>query len=121
MTPKRYRLPTTRQSLTHKVTITDELGGEHEIYLMVGLYDNGKPGELFVKTGKWGGTLNGLLDTIGIQTSLLLQYRVSLKRIASKMRGMAFEPSGRTDNPDIPECSSVVDYIFRWMESKFGE
>lgn len=120
----RKRLPATRPSITHRVEIQDSVGGVHDIYLIVGLYPaNGRrktrPGELFIKVGKEGSTLRGLLDVIGIQTSLLLQTGMALREIAAKMKDVTFEPSGRTDDPSIPECSSMVDYIFRWMEKEF--
>jgi len=119
--PIRTKLSVSRQSITHRFEIQDAKSGVHEIYLTVGLFEDGSPGELFVKTGKWGSTLNGLLDVIGIQTSYLLQYGIPLERISHKLIGMQFEPAGSTDNPDIPTCQSVIDYIFRWMQSHFPQ
>lgn len=116
---KRERLPATRESVTHKVVITDAQSGEHDIYITVGKYEDGRPGELFIKTAKWGSTLHGLMDDIGIKTSLLLQYGVPLSGIAAHSIGTNFVPSGATDNPDIPTCLSVVDYIFKWMTREF--
>jgi|SRR3990167_1048095 len=122
----RRRLPVTRQSITHRVEIHDSVGGIHDVYIIIGLYPatkrrRARPGELFIKVGKEGSTLRGLLDVIGIQTSLLLQNGVRLKDICTKMKDISFEPSGRTDDPTIPECKSLVDYIFRFLGEKFDE
>ncbi len=117
--PNRKRLPNTRRSVTHKVTITDTTAGSIDVYITVGFYDDGSPGELFIRVGKWGSTLHGLLDVIGIETSLLLQFGVPLHQIANKLRGMKFVPEGATDNPDVASCLSLVDYIFTWLEREY--
>ncbi len=117
--PTRRRLPETRKSVTHKVTITDPTTGPIDVYIIVGFYEDGSPGELFLKVGKWGSTLHGLLDVIGIETSLLLQYGIPLHQIASKLRGMKFVPEGATDNPAVATCLSLVDYIFTWLEKEY--
>lgn len=110
----RKKLPTDRQAIAHKFNI-----GGHKGYLHVGLYPDGTPGELFVTIAKEGSTVSGLLDTVATLTSLALQNGVPLAGLVSKFRGQKFEPSGFTENPDIKMASSVVDYIFRWMEKKF--
>lgn len=112
--PARRHLPATRRSLTHKFSV-----GGHEGYITVGLYDDGKPGELFITMAKEGSTIGGLMDTIGTLTSMSLQYGVPLDAIVNKFTHMRFEPSGWTGNPDIPNAKSVVDYIFRWMGMEF--
>ena len=117
--PTRKRLPDTRRSITHKVTITDSTAGSIDVYIIVGFYTDGSPGELFLKVGKWGSTLHGLLDVIGIETSLLLQFGIPLHQIATKLRGMKFVPEGATDNPNIASCLSLVDYIFTWLEKEY--
>ncbi len=117
--PLRKRLPNTRRSITHKVIITDPTTGPMDVYITVGFYEDGSPGELFLKVGKWGSTLHGLLDVIGIETSLLFQYGVPLHQIAAKLRGMKFVPEGATDNPDVATCLSLVDYIFTWLEKEY--
>ena len=109
-------MPDERASVTHRVTI--DWGTD--LYIIVGLYPNGQPGELFLKVGKVGSTLRGLLDVLGIWTSMLLQVGVPLDDLCEKMIGVSFEPKGRTSNPDIPECSSVADYVFRWLRWRFG-
>ena len=116
----RDRLPDTRQSVTHRVTIEDA-GGAHQLYITVGLYEDRRPGELFLRLGKAGSTLNGLLDVIGIEMSFGLQHDVPLALYCRKLRDMAFPPAGPTSNPDIPSCSSVVDYVAQWLEREFGE
>ena len=114
----RQRLPDTRRSITHRVIIEGE-GGDHQLYMTVGLYDDGRPGELFVRLGKAGSTLNGLLDVIGIELSFGLQHGVPLALYCRKLRDIAFPPAGPTSNPDIPSCVSVVDYIARWLEREY--
>lgn len=119
--PTRRRLPATRKSITHRVEITDMALGVTDVYIIVGEYPNGSPGEVFIKVGKEGSTLQGVFDAIGIQTSLLLQVGVPLPRIAEKMIGMKFVPEGKTDNPDIPQVQSIIDYIFRWLVREYGQ
>lgn len=114
--PVRRRLPDTRQSITHKFTVDT-----HEGYLTVGLYEDGKPGELFIKMAKEGSTLGGLMDTVGILTSMLLQHGVEISDIAEKLKHTNFEPNGFTKSDIVGECSSISDYIFRWMEHVFTD
>lgn len=110
----RKRLPQTRKGVIHKIDI-----GDFEGYLIIGLYEDGQPGEVFIEASKEGSTISGLLDTIGIQTSLLLQYGVPLEDIARKFIGTRFEPLGRTQNDDIPFAQSIVDYVFRFLVKTF--
>jgi len=112
--PVRRHLPPTRQSITHKFAV-----GGHEGYITVGLFEDGKPGELFIIMAKEGSTIGGLMDTIGTLTSLALQYGVPLDALVGKFSHMRFEPSGWTGNRDIPHAKSVVDYIFRWVGMQF--
>ncbi len=112
--PMRRRLPQTRQSITHKFNV-----GGHEGYVTVGLFEDGLPGELFITMAKEGSTIGGLMDVIGTETSMALQYGVPLQALVDKFSHMRFEPSGWTGNPDIPHAKSVVDYIFRWMAMQF--
>jgi ribonucleoside-diphosphate reductase alpha chain len=113
--PRRHRLLDTRQSLTHKFSING-----HEGDLIVGLYEDGRPGELFIRMAKEGSTMSGLADTIGILTSLALQYGVPIEALAQKFERMRFEPSGWTKNPDIRHAHSISDYIFRWLGMTFS-
>lgn len=112
--PARRRLPATRQSLTHKFSV-----GGHEGYITVGLFEDGTPGELFISMAKEGSTIGGLMDVIGTETSMGLQYGVPLEVLVEKFSHTRFEPSGWTPNPDIPVAKSLVDYIFRWLGIQF--
>ena len=110
----RHRLPNERQAVTHKFDISG-----HEGYITVGLYDDGQPGEIFLKMAKEGSTISGLMDTFATTVSVALQYGVPLRDLVHKFAHVRFEPSGFTSNPEIPIAKSIVDYIFRWMGSRF--
>ena len=112
--PIRRRLPQDCRSVRHKFDIAG-----HEGYIHVGLFDDGSPGELFIKIAKEGSTISGLMDTIGILTSMALQYGVPLDVLVSKFSHVRFEPSGFTKNPEIPLAKSLIDYIFRFLGAKF--
>ena len=112
--PFRARMPATRSSVTHKFDV-----GGHEGYLTVGLYEDGKPGELFITMAKEGSTVGGIMDAFGTAISLCLQYGVPLQALVSKFSYSRFEPSGHTSNPEIRFAESLVDYIFRWMNLTF--
>ena len=112
--PARRRLPDTRHSLTHKFNV-----GGHEGYITIGLFEDNTPGELFITMAKEGSTIGGLMDVIGTETSLALQYGVPLEALVNKFSHARFEPSGWTSNPDIPHAKSVVDYIFRFLGNTF--
>jgi ribonucleoside-diphosphate reductase alpha chain len=113
--PYRRRLPDERRSVTHKFSVADQEG-----YVTVGLYDDGLPGEIFVKINKEGSTVSGLMDTVALLTSVTLQYGVPIEDLARKLKNTRFEPYGRTSNEEIPWATSLVDYIFRWLELKFA-
>ena len=112
--PHRHRLPAERTAVTHKFDIAG-----HEGYITVGLYPDGTPGEIFLKMAKEGSTISGLMDTLATSVSLALQYGVPLKDVVNKFAHVRFEPSGFTGNPEIPIAKSLVDYIFRWLGSRF--
>ncbi len=113
-TPSRRHLPDERRSITHKFRV-----GEQEGFVTVGLFDDGTPGEIFVTISKEGSTIRGLMDSVAMLTSYSLQYGVALQTLVDKFRGVHFEPAGLTSNPEIPQATSLVDYIFRWLELKF--
>lgn len=113
--PQRDRLADTRNSVTHKFSIDG-----HEGYLTVGLFNDGRPGELFIRMAKEGSTVSGFVNTIGILTSLALQYGVPMEALAHKFEYTQFEPSGWTKHEDIRQAHSIVDYIFRWMGLEFS-
>jgi ribonucleoside-diphosphate reductase alpha chain len=113
-TPIRRRLPDDRAALTHKFSV-----GGQEGYITVGLYEDGTPGEIFVKMSKQGSTVSGLMDSVAIAWSMALQHGVPVESLIAKYIDHRFEPSGFTGNPRIPMARSVVDYLARWMASKF--
>jgi len=112
--PRRERLPDTRHSLTHKFNVSG-----HEGYINVGLYPDGRPGELFITMAKEGSTVGGLMDCFGTAISMSLQYGVPLEVLVNKFSHTRFEPMGHTPNPEIRIAKSVVDYIFRWLGIRF--
>ena len=112
--PMRRRLPDTRPSLTHKFNVAG-----HEGYLSVGLYEDGRPGELFITMSKEGSTIGGLMDSLGTAVSVALQYGVPVESLVNKFSHQRFEPAGMTENRDIPFAKSLVDYIFRWLGMQF--
>jgi ribonucleoside-diphosphate reductase alpha chain len=112
--PRRERLPDTRQSVTHKFSVSG-----HEGYITVGLYPDGRPGELFITMAKEGSTIGGLMDCFGTAVSMSLQYGVPLEVYVNKFSHTRFEPMGFTKNPEIKIAKSIVDYIFRWLGVTF--
>ncbi|MBW2419237.1 MAG: vitamin B12-dependent ribonucleotide reductase [Deltaproteobacteria bacterium] len=112
--PRRRKLPDERQALTHKFTIAG-----HEGYLTVGSYDDGQPGEIFLRMAKEGSTISGLMDTIATMTSMALQYGVPLQTLVDKFSHTRFEPSGFTNSREIPIAKSITDYVFRYLGNRF--
>jgi ribonucleoside-diphosphate reductase alpha chain len=111
---QRRKLPDERKSITHKFSI-----GGHEGYIIVGMYEEGMPGEIFIKMAKEGSTLSGFMDGLALSISIGLQYGVPLKPLVDKLMNTRFEPSGFTENASIRYASSVLDYIARWLGGKF--
>ena len=112
--PVRRRLPNTRQALTHKFNV-----GGHEGYLTVGLYDDGTPGEIFLVMAKEGSVVSGLVNVFSTSVSMALQYGVPLEVLCDKFSHTRFEPSGFTNNPEVPMAASITDYVFRWLRGRF--
>jgi ribonucleoside-diphosphate reductase alpha chain len=112
--PVRRKLPDERNAITHKFDIAG-----HEGYITVGLYEDGQPGEIFIVMAKEGSTISGFADAFAQAISYALQYGVPLQDLVDKFSHVRFEPSGMTKNPDVRFAKSIVDYIFRWMASKF--
>jgi ribonucleoside-diphosphate reductase alpha chain len=110
----RHKLKEERMSVTHKFNV-----GGHEGYIIVGLYPNGEPGEIFVKMAKEGSTVSGLMDSFALAVSISLQHGVPLKLFCEKFAHTRFEPSGWSSNPDIGFAKSIMDYIFRWLQMRF--
>ena len=112
--PSRRKLPDERQALTHKFDIAG-----HEGYITVGLFDDGMPAEIFLRMAKEGSTISGFADAFAQAISYALQYGVPLQVLVDKFSHARFEPSGMTKNPEVRFAKSIVDYIFRWMATKF--
>jgi ribonucleoside-diphosphate reductase alpha chain len=113
-TPKRRKLPDERQAITHKFDVAG-----HEGYITVGLFEDGTPGEIFLVMAKEGSTISGFADAFAQAISYALQYGVPLQTLVDKFSHSRFEPSGMTKNPEVRFAKSIVDYIFRWMATKF--
>jgi ribonucleoside-diphosphate reductase alpha chain len=112
--PVRRRLPDEREAITHHFSI-----GDHDGYITAGRYEDGSLGEVFMKMAKQGSTVSGLMDSLAICMSLALQHGVPLQVMVDKLSHMRFEPSGFTGNPEIPMAKSIVDYVVRYLASKF--
>ncbi len=106
--PERERLPRHRRSMTFAFRVADCEG-----YVTVGEYQDGRPGEIFMKVSKQGSTLAGIMDAFSISVSLGLQHGVPLATFVNKYTNMRFEPAGITDDPDLRIATSLIDYIFR--------
>lgn len=113
-TASRQSLPATRRSLTHKFQID-----RHEGYLTVGLHEDGQVGEIFIKISKEGSAISGMAQAFCRAFSLAMQYGLTVDEAVVRFKGMRFEPMGQTGNPDIPEASSIVDYVARFLELHF--
>ncbi len=113
-TPRRRKLPDERQAITHKFDVAG-----HEGYITVGLFEDGTPGEIFLVMAKEGSTISGFADAFAQAISYALQYGVPLQTLVDKFSHSRFEPSGMTKNPEVRFAKSIVDYIFRWMATKF--
>jgi ribonucleoside-diphosphate reductase alpha chain len=110
----RYKLPDERASFTHKFSV-----GGHEGYITVGMYEDGSPGEIFVRMAKEGSVIAGLMDSFATSISLALQHGVPLHILIEKFKGTRFEPAGFTGNQEIPMATSIMDYLFRWLALRF--
>jgi ribonucleoside-diphosphate reductase alpha chain len=115
---KRRRLPDERSGLTHHFSI-NTTDGELDGYLTVGHYDDGSPGEIFIRISKTGSLVQGLLDNLALAVSVALQHGVPLDLFVEKYTHQMFEPSGMTTNPEIPIAKSLSDYVFQWLGQKY--
>ena len=106
--PTRKRLPKSRPSSTTSFTV-----GGAEGYMTAGSYPDGGLGEVFLKLGKQGSTLAGVMDSFSVAVSIGLQYGVPLETYVQKFTNVSFEPAGLTDDPDVRMAKSLMDYIFR--------
>jgi ribonucleoside-diphosphate reductase alpha chain len=112
--PVRRRLPVDCKSVRHKFEIAGQKG-----YIHTGFYEDGKVGEIFIRMAKEGSTISGLMDTIATLTSIALQYGVPLEALVHKFSHMRFEPAGFTSNPDVPIAKPLIDYVFRYLGTRF--
>jgi ribonucleoside-diphosphate reductase alpha chain len=112
--PVRRRLPDERNAITHKFDIAG-----HEGYITAGLFEDGSPGEIFLVMAKEGSTISGFADAFAQAISYALQYGVPLQVLVDKFSHARFEPSGMTANPQVRFAKSIVDYVFRWLATKF--
>ena len=111
---ERMTLAPTHDSVTHKFSVNG-----HEGYLTVGLFENGQPGEIFIKMSKEGSTLSGLIQGFCRAFSLAIQYGLPLSDAVERFRNMRFDPMGRTSNPNIPQATSILDYVAQYLDFKF--
>lgn len=115
----RERLPDTRRSLTHRVKIGAGKDAV-KLFITVGLYEDGRVGEIFIQLDEKGTTLSGFCISVGILMSLCLQNGVTLDKLHEKLSFQEFEPNGMTDNKDIRFARSIIDYVVRWMDKEFN-
>lgn len=117
----RRHMPNERKSITKKFTIHahPDYGGNIDGYITAGLFEDGTLGEVFITVAKEGTLIRGLLIALGIAVSIGLQQGVPLQTFVDKFKYLKFEPAGLTDDPHpLSMTSSVIDYIFRWLEMK---
>ncbi len=112
--PRRV-LPPTHDSVTHKFSING-----HEGYLTIGLFEDGSPGEIFIKMSKEGSTLSGLIQGFCRAFSLAIQYGLPLTDAVDRFRNMRFDPLGITSNPAIPQATSILDYVAQYLDIEFN-
>ena len=116
----REHLPDERQSVIHRFVIIDKDSVEHKGYIQVGVYEDGRVGEIFVKLGK-PGQESAWIDQWAISTSVALQFGAPFETFIQKFVGARFEPAGATQCKEIPRVTSLVDYCARWLLLKFGK
>ena len=114
-TSHRKTLPRTHTSVTHKFSV-----GGHEGYLTIGLFDDGTPGEIFIKMSKEGSTLSGLIQGFCRAFSLAIQYGLPLPDAVERFRNMRFDPMGQTSNPNVPQATSILDYVAQYLDHEFN-
>ena len=137
MTMSRTRLPVTRPAVTRKFAVptplvpalpcgkcgavADQAPAEKmKFYLTVGAYEDGRPGEIFLRADKVGSLASGAFDAVAMCVSVGLQYGIPLEAFTSKLKGMQFEPRGFTGDPEFPSCSSVLDLVARFLEKRYA-
>lgn len=120
---ERKRLPDERKGVTKKFRIPrpGHKNGDLKMWVTVGLYENGRPGEIFIKADRTGSIASGALDAVAMVLSIAWQYGVPFEPTIAKLQGMRFEPEGHTGDPKYPIVASPLDYIARWLLDRFGE
>ena len=113
---KRQTLRPTHESVTHKFSVNG-----HEGYLTIGLFEDGSPGEIFIKMSKEGSTLSGLIQGFCRAFSLAIQYGLPLEEATDRFSNMRFDPMGQTSNPNIPQATSILDYVAQYLDYEFNE
>ena len=116
---ERVRLPDERQSVTKKLTIHSTVAGDVKVYVQVGFYPDGRPGEIFLKADQMGSTLSGMLDALSMCMSVALQAGVPLSWFVEKLKNLQFEPAGPTNDPRVRYATSIVDGLAKWLEHRF--
>lgn len=118
----RERLPDTRQSITRKFEIArpGHRNGDLCMDVTVGLYPDGRPGEIFIRSDLTGSFASGALDAAAMILSVAWQYGVPFAPTVEKLKGMRFEPQGVTGDPKYSIVSSPLDYVARWLLDRFG-
>ena len=110
----RKTLPATHNSVTHKFSVNG-----HEGYLTIGLFEDGTPGEIFIKMSKEGSTLSGLIQGFCRAFSLAIQYGLPLQEATDRFMNMRFDPMGQTSNPKIKDATSILDYVAQFLAMEF--
>ena len=113
---KRQTLRSTHESVTHKFSVNG-----HEGYLTIGLFEDGSPGEIFIKMSKEGSTLSGLIQGFCRAFSLAIQYGLPLEEATDRFSNMRFDPMGQTSNPNIPQATSILDYVAQYLDYEFNK
>jgi ribonucleoside-diphosphate reductase alpha chain len=114
--PARRRLPPDRKSSTRVLRL-----GTLKVYVTVGEYPDGTPGEIFLRADKVGSIERGLLEALSLTISLALQHGVPLEDLTAKYRNLNFSPQGLTGDGEFPAVSSIADYLAQWLESRYGK
>lgn len=116
MPSQRKELPRRREGKTIEAKIHGT-----SLYLRTGEYEDGQLGEIFIDMFKEGASFRGLLNCFAISVSLGLQYGIPVEVFLNHFLHVKFEPCGFTNNPDVPDCASIVDYIFKVIEKEYGK
>jgi len=112
----RRKLPAERRSIVHEFRIGEEHGS-----VIVGFFDDGTPGEVFINVSQSGSLVSGLFDAVAVLTSTALQHGIELDALVQKFTYTRFAPAGMTGNPELPMCTSILDYVFRWLDLRYGK